>query len=152
MFNRRLLSYGFTRSKTDCSSFYFSSNGDKIFCLVYVDDLLVLGSSSSLIGYIITRLKLQFVVWDLGRLSYFLGIEASWTPIGLHLSQHCYATDLWWKSQMDGCNHILTAAASSSKLSSSDGTLFHDETLYSSTVGALQYLTFTRPDISICSE
>ncbi|XP_069150672.1 secreted RxLR effector protein 161-like [Solanum lycopersicum] len=29
---------------------------------------------------------------------------------------------------MDGCNHILTAAASSSKLSSSDGTLFHDET------------------------
>uniref|UniRef100_A0A3Q7EX49 Reverse transcriptase Ty1/copia-type domain-containing protein n=1 Tax=Solanum lycopersicum TaxID=4081 RepID=A0A3Q7EX49_SOLLC len=44
---------------------------------------------------------------------------------------------------MDGCNHILTAAASSSKLSSSDGTLFHDETLYSSTVGALQYLTFT---------
>ncbi|KAH0641421.1 hypothetical protein KY285_032262 [Solanum tuberosum] len=143
-----LISYGFTSSKIDCSLFHFSCDGDKIFCLVYVDDLLVLGSSSSLVGSVITRLKSQFVVRNLGLLSYFLGIEASWTPTGLHLSQHLYATDLLRKAKMDGCNHISTHAASFSKLSSFEGSLFHDETLYRSTVGALQYLTFTRPDIA----
>lgn len=34
------------------------------------------------------------------------------------------------------------------KLSAESGTLFADPTLYRSMVGALQYLTFTRPDIS----
>ena len=51
------LSYGFTGSKIDCSLFYISSNGDKIFFWVYVDDLLVLGSSSSLVGSVITCLS-----------------------------------------------------------------------------------------------
>lgn len=49
---------------------------------------------------------------------------------------------------MDGCNHMSTPVASSSNLSSVEGSPFHEETLYRSTVGALQYLAFTRPDIA----
>ncbi|XP_070039629.1 uncharacterized mitochondrial protein AtMg00810-like [Nicotiana tomentosiformis] len=89
---------------------------EKLFCLVYVDDLLVVGTSPTFIISLIGRLQSQFVVRDLGRLSYFLGIEVTWDSSGLHLSQ--------------------------SKKS------IHDDTLYRSTVGVLQYLTFTRPDIA----
>lgn len=70
------------------------------------------------------------------------------TPAGLHLSQHQYATDLLRKAQMDGCDHISTLGASSSKLSSFKGSSFQDETLYHSTVGALQYLIFTHLGIA----
>jgi len=40
--------------------------------------------------------------------------------------------------------------ASSTHLSACEGDLFFDPTLFRSTVGALQYLCITRPDISFC--
>ncbi|PHT42430.1 hypothetical protein CQW23_16455 [Capsicum baccatum] len=43
---------------------------------------------------------------------------------------------------------VATPASSSSRLSFSDGQPFHDQILFQSIVGALQYLTFTRPDIA----
>ncbi|KAF3665535.1 hypothetical protein FXO38_09526 [Capsicum annuum] len=63
-------------------------------------ELLILGSSSSLVDSLITCLKSQFSVRDLGRLSYFWGLKHHGPPTGLHLSQHQYATNLLWKAQM----------------------------------------------------
>lgn len=142
-----LLPYGFSGSKTDCSLFYFSSGKEKLFCLVYVDDLLLL-TSPTLISFLIGRLQSQFVVRDLGRLSYFLRIEASWDSSGLHLSQHKYVNDLLRRTQIDSCTAISTPATAPCRLSATEGNSFHDATIYRSTVGALQYLTFTRPDIA----
>jgi len=82
-----LLSLGFVGSKTDCSLFYLPSADVKLFCLVYVDDILVMGPNSGHIATLITKLKTHFVVRDLGKLSYFLGIQANWKLEGLHLSQ-----------------------------------------------------------------
>ncbi|XP_037493943.1 uncharacterized mitochondrial protein AtMg00810-like [Jatropha curcas] len=52
------------------------------------------------------------------------------------------------RASMSSCKPCATPVDLSSKLSASDGPLFHDPTLYCSPAGALQYLTFTRPDIS----
>ncbi|XP_031261138.1 uncharacterized protein LOC116119335 [Pistacia vera] len=41
-----------------------------------------------------------------------------------------------------------TPMAAGTKLSATDSELFKDPSLYRSTIGALQYLTLTRPDIS----
>ena len=49
---------------------------------------------------------------------------------------------------MDQAKPCRTPMASNLKLSKNVGDPFQDVTLYRSTVGALQYLTFTRPDIS----
>ena len=43
--------------------------------LVYVDDLLVTGSSTDLILQTRNDLKLKFKMKDLGELKFFLGIE-----------------------------------------------------------------------------
>jgi len=45
---------------------------------------------------------------------------------------------------------VNSPMASSTHLSAFEGDLFEDPTLYKSTVGALQYLCITRPDISYC--
>ncbi|KAK9063378.1 hypothetical protein SSX86_017248 [Deinandra increscens subsp. villosa] len=49
---------------------------------------------------------------------------------------------------MSSCKPSATPVDTNSKLSATDGPLFSDDTLYRSLAGALQYLTFTRPDIS----
>lgn len=119
-----------------------------MFCLVYVDDILVMGSNSGHIAALITKLKTQFAVRDLGKFSYFLGIQANCKPGGLHLSQGKYVMDLLNRVQMGSCSPVSAPNSSSYKLSNTGGCPFLDQTLYGSTVGALQYLTFTRPDIA----
>ncbi|XP_022038463.1 uncharacterized mitochondrial protein AtMg00810-like [Helianthus annuus] len=49
---------------------------------------------------------------------------------------------------MTDCKPCTTPVDTASKLNANDGPLLTDDFLYQSLVGALQYLTFTRPDIS----
>ena len=48
---------------------------------------------------------------------------------------------------MTSCKPVATPLSTSSKLSITSGTPYSDPTRYRQIVGALQYLTFTRPDI-----
>ncbi|XP_015170198.1 uncharacterized mitochondrial protein AtMg00810-like [Solanum tuberosum] len=143
-----LLSLGFMGFTTDTSLFYMSTPGDKLFCLIYVGDILIMGNNHVRIKALVSQLQSQFVVRDLGTLSYFLGITATWTKEGLFLSQHKYVTELLRRAQMDSCSSVTTPISPASKLSSSGGIPLSDPSMYRSIVGALQYLTFTRPDIT----
>lgn len=49
---------------------------------------------------------------------------------------------------MDAAKPISTPVIAGSKLSTHDGDLLPDAASYHSIVGALQYLTMTRPDIT----
>ena len=87
---------------------------------------------------------------DLGDLHFFLGIEVKKHGNDLHLSQEKYATDLVKRVGLQGCKPSPTPLSSSEKLSLIEGDPLNqeDSTNYRSLVGALQYLTLTRPDIS----
>ncbi|GKD86191.1 ribonuclease H-like domain-containing protein, partial [Tanacetum coccineum] len=63
------------------------------------------------------------------------------------LSQKKYAVEILDRAHMLNCNPSRTPIDTESKLRS-DGDLVSEPTLYRSLVGSLQYLTFTRPDIS----
>ncbi|GJS41256.1 ribonuclease H-like domain-containing protein [Tanacetum coccineum] len=66
---------------------------------------------------------------------------------GMFLSQKKYAMELLERAHMSNCNSTRTPVDTESKLGS-DGDPVSDSTLYRSLAGGLQYLTFTRPDIS----
>jgi len=85
---------------------------------------------------------------DLGPLNYFLGVSAKRHSGELFLHQSKYAEDIISRAKMVNCKPALTSMDTKSKLSATSGEKFADPTLYRSLVGALQYLTFTRPDIS----
>jgi hypothetical protein len=76
-----------------------------------------------------------------------LGIEVKSITIGLLLSQHKYALDIIQREGMAYCKPVDTPLSTSSKLGIMHGTLHSDLTRYRQIVGALQYLTFTRPNI-----
>ncbi|GJX66363.1 ribonuclease H-like domain-containing protein [Tanacetum coccineum] len=66
---------------------------------------------------------------------------------GLFLSQKKYVIEILEKAHMVSCNPSRTHVDTESKLGV-DGDPVSDPTLYRSLAGSLQYLTFTRPDIS----
>jgi len=148
--SEKLLQLGFKASKADTSLFYFSKGVITIFVLVYVDDIIVASSTEQAASALLSDLKGEFALKDLGELHYFLGIEVTKVKGGIILSQDKYASDLLKKVGMAHCKPVNTPMVTHEKLSLHVGTLLgeNDATKYRSIVGALQYLTLTRPDIS----
>ncbi|RVW54053.1 Retrovirus-related Pol polyprotein from transposon RE1 [Vitis vinifera] len=118
------------------------------YVLVYVDDILVTGSDTAAITSLIAQLNSEFSLKDLGKVHYFLGIQVSHTNNGLHLSQTKYIRDLLQKTKMVHCKPARTPLPTSLKLRAGDGDLVEDLHGYRSIVGALQYVTITRPELS----
>lgn len=113
--------------------------------LVYVDDIIVTGSDSTLVTSLIAS---HFSLKDLGPLHFFLGIQVTSHSKGVTLSQPQYIRDLLIRSKMDGAKPCSTPFSPGDPLSKFGGNPMADPHTYRSIVGALQYATITRPDIS----
>jgi histone deacetylase 1/2 len=145
----KFLKLGFKASKGDTSLFYFNNGDICVFVLIYVDDIIVASSTKDATEGLLRSLAQDFALKDLGELHYFLGIEVNKVPDGIILSQDKYASDLLKKVNMSDCKPVSSPLATSEKLSAFEGTPLgpNDSTKCRSVVGALQYLTLTRPDI-----
>jgi histone deacetylase 1/2 len=130
--------------------FYYNKGKHTLYVLVYVDDIIVASSSQAAIDALLKDLQHEFALKDPGDLHYFLGIEVTRNKDGLILSQEQYAKDIVTHASMKTCKLVDTPLSTSEKLSILDGDKLgpEDSTKYRSLVGALQYLTLTRPDIS----
>ena len=129
---------------------YVKCSDDKhmlIICL-YVDDLLVTGSSSIEIENFKSQMKCEFEMTDLGKLTYFLGMELLETPKGMILHQAKYATEILRKFEMLDCNSSVTPADTRAKIEEDTGSDAVDSTIFRQLIGSLRYLCQTRPDIS----
>ncbi|KAH9725329.1 retrovirus-related pol polyprotein from transposon RE1 [Citrus sinensis] len=148
-----LLSWGYKNSVSDTSLFHWRDNRKVIYVLVYVDEILITGSSQDLVNDLIKKLNESFALKELGSLSYFLGIEVKRDRAGMHICQSKYVQELLEKTNMKGCRESITPLSSSVKYTleteeEEGGQFFEDKTLYRSVIGALQYATITRPDIA----
>uniref|UniRef100_A0A803PHA8 Reverse transcriptase Ty1/copia-type domain-containing protein n=1 Tax=Cannabis sativa TaxID=3483 RepID=A0A803PHA8_CANSA len=72
------------------------------YILVYVDDILIIGSNSDQVSSLIASLSFPFALKDLGILSFFLGIQVCPTTKGVILSQQKYLQDLICKAELQG--------------------------------------------------
>ncbi|KAL5791019.1 hypothetical protein ACOSQ2_005907 [Xanthoceras sorbifolium] len=106
------------------------------------------GTDSKDIQSLIGRLNATFALKTLGSVSYFLGFEAYRTDSELFLTQTKYISDLLKKTNMIDCKSCDTPLSAGTKLTLAAGEPFSKPTLYRSVIGALQYLSHTRPDIS----
>ena len=95
-------------------------------------------------------LRRDFALKDLDDLHYFLGIEVKKVKDGIVLSQEKYVSDVLKRAGMMNCKISNMPLSTFEKLSKEEGEPLSAEasTNYRSVVGALQYLTLTRPDIS----
>jgi hypothetical protein len=112
-----------------------------------VDDIVLTASSAGFLKHIIEALRREFAMTDIGQLHHFLGISVTCSADSLFLSQRQYTQDILERAGMSVCKPCSTPVDLHSKLSA-DGPPVDDATQYRSLAGALQYLTFTRPDIA----
>ncbi|XP_071725985.1 uncharacterized mitochondrial protein AtMg00810-like [Rutidosis leptorrhynchoides] len=139
---------GFKHSKCDHSLFVYHGGKETAYLLLYVDDIILVTSSDKLRRSLMVLLDKEFAMKDLGQLSSFLGISVERNRQSLFLNQKAYAMDIIERAGLSQSNPAATPVDTQGKQSSSVGDLYSNPTLYRSLAGALQYLTFTRPDIS----
>ncbi|XP_060676375.1 uncharacterized mitochondrial protein AtMg00810-like [Ziziphus jujuba] len=139
---------GFVNSIADSSLFILRNSNVHVLFLVYVDDIIITGSNVSYIEELNKGLNSEFSLKDLGALHYFLGIEAHRNSTGLILSQAKYIQDLLTKTRITEAKSVPTPMQTGHQLSAHEGDLLTNPEEYRSVVGALQYLTITRPEIT----
>lgn len=122
-------------------------NGDFLVVCIYVDDMIYLGSSETLIAEFKSCMMGEFEMSDLGKLQYFLGLEVNQVEDGIFLSQRKYAKNILYRFYMHNCKEAATPMNVNEKLQLEDGTGVVDPSYYGSLIGRLNYLTHTRPDI-----
>ncbi|WVZ57430.1 hypothetical protein U9M48_007816 [Paspalum notatum var. saurae] len=146
----KLIELGFQASKSDASLFIYNKGSTMIYMLIYVDDIIVTSSSKEAVSALLMDLKGEFALKDLGNPNFFLGIEVKRNKDSILLSQGKYASEILARVGMVNCKPCATPLSSTEKLSRFGGKQLsmEDGTRYRSVVGALQYLTLTRPDLA----
>ncbi|XP_019425043.1 PREDICTED: uncharacterized protein LOC109333917 [Lupinus angustifolius] len=85
---------------------------------------------------------------DLGKLSYFLGLEFTYTSAGILKHQKKYAKDLLKRFNMNSCNPALNPVETQLKVTKDEEGEAVNETLYKHMVGSLRFLCNNIPDLS----
>ncbi|CAM8999360.1 unnamed protein product [Rhodiola kirilowii] len=147
-FSEALIAFGFQNSFNDYSLFTLSKDGAFLILLVYVDDVILTGTSDQLISEVKLYIHNQFQIKDLGHLKYFLGLEVARSTAGLFLHQRKYALELLEEHNLTDCKPAKTPIELKHKLSLSTEPLLSDPLQYQRLIGKLIYMTITRPDLS----
>jgi hypothetical protein len=103
-----VITIGFTPTRSDSSLFVLRCGKDIAYLLLYVDDMVITGSSQTLLQQIVNRLRCEFAVKDLGELRYFLGIDVKRDAHDFYLSQERYAEDVLKRAGMVNCRPAST--------------------------------------------
>ncbi|KAL0325416.1 UNVERIFIED_CONTAM: Retrovirus-related Pol polyprotein from transposon RE1 [Sesamum radiatum] len=90
----KLLDFGFTQSPHDNCLFLKHDSDNFVALLVYVDDILVTGTSEVHLHNVKQYLDRLFSIKDLGPAKYFLGLELARSPHGLLITQRKYLQDI----------------------------------------------------------
>ncbi|MBP1527254.1 MAG: hypothetical protein H9Q66_04970, partial [Spiroplasma ixodetis] len=136
--------------------FMWRKEGKFVIMLIYVDDILIVGNSSSKINQTKDILNKEFEISNLGSPEKFLGIEISHDVENsrLMLSQREFILKMLKKFKMEECNPVQTpmVTAESEKKTTKNENIKIDENIifpYRQAVGSLLYLAnATRPDIT----
>jgi hypothetical protein len=136
-----LLSHKFVHCNSNLN-FYLLRTVDSLLLLVlYVDDFLIIGCSTSMIVTVKRIMHDKFLLMDMGPLHLFLELEISQDASGIKLSQANYARHLLQIFHMTYCKASLTPFLSGVKIEDGGETPLVDNTLYGQLLGSLLYLT-----------
>lgn len=146
--NKSLSEIGFVRCPYDQAVYTRRVGNDVLIVAVYVDDILVTGSSLTLVQDFKLQMGYKLDMSDLGKLSYYLGIEVEQGVGYIRLKQTGYAKRLLEKSGMLGCNPTKFPMDPKEVIHKDETGVPVNVTEYKSMIGGLRYLVHTRPDLA----
>jgi hypothetical protein len=138
---------GFVQSPLEHGLYARGADSRRLLVGVYVDDLIVIGGSSTEISNFKKQVQGEFKMSDLGPPSFYLDIEVHQTEGVIPISQGAYAARIVEKAELLGCNPCATPIEPRLKLSKQSAAPLVDEIEYKSLVESL-YLVNTGPDLA----
>nr|GEX84142.1 uncharacterized mitochondrial protein AtMg00810-like [Tanacetum cinerariifolium] len=83
----------------------------------------------------------------MGEMTFFLGLQVNQSPCDIFINQSKYVLEILKKHGMESCDPVGTPMEIKDKLDLDQNGTLVDATKYRSMIGALMYLTSSRPDI-----
>jgi len=115
--------------------------------LIDVDDRIFTGNDASMFSTFKHSMMTEFDMTDLGRMSYFLGLEVLQTSDDISISQRKYAQEVLARFNMGQYNAVHNPVVPGFKIMKDEGGVEVDSTIFKRIVGILMYLTATRLDM-----
>ncbi|GKB26030.1 retrovirus-related pol polyprotein from transposon TNT 1-94 [Tanacetum coccineum] len=142
-----LLQNHFFKGTIDPTLFIRRFDDDILVVQVYVDDI-IFGSTHPRYTQLFSDLmKSRFEMSMMGEMTFFLGLQVNQSPCGIFINQSKYVLEILKKYGMDSCDPVGTPMEIKDKLDLDQHGSPVDATKYRSMIGALMYLTSSRPDI-----
>nr|GEW43596.1 hypothetical protein [Tanacetum cinerariifolium] len=141
-----LVSKGFSKGFIDPTLFITKHRGDILLVQIYVDDTIFGFTNPNLSKRFEKLMHIKFEMSMIGELKFFLGIQIHQSPRGIFINQAKYAQEILIKHGLTSSDSVGTPMATKHLDANLSGTLI-DQMKYHSMVGALMYLTASRPDI-----
>ncbi|GJX31760.1 retrovirus-related pol polyprotein from transposon TNT 1-94 [Tanacetum coccineum] len=145
-FSNFLVSKGFSKGSIDPTLFITKKGEDILLVQIYVDDIIFGSTNPKLSKRYEKLMHNKFEMSMMRELKFFLGIQIHQSSRGTFINQAKYAQKILNKHGMTSCDSIGTSMATKDLDADLSGTPV-DQTKYRIMVGALMYLTASRPDI-----
>nr|GEU58361.1 putative ribonuclease H-like domain-containing protein [Tanacetum cinerariifolium] len=135
-----------SKGSIDPTLFITKHKGNILLVQIYVDDIIFGSTNPKLSKQFEKLMHSKFKMSMMGELKFFLGIQNHQSPHDIFINQAKYAQEILIKHGMTSCDSVGTPIATKHLDADLIRTLI-DQTKYHSMVGALMYLTTSRPDI-----
>ena len=155
--NQFIVSLGFVRSQSDPCVYRHADADGEVILVVYVDDIIIAGSSLDRINDVKQAFNKKYKMKDLGQLEFVLGVQVDINKDKgtIRLSQRQYVLDMLASFGLHDCNPSKTPLSAGTYLSRQDcpttetGKREMEKYRYREAVGSLLWLANgTRPDIA----
>lgn len=146
--NKCLEKLGFVKCPLEHAVYTRREGEESVIIGVYVDDLIITETNVENIVKFKDQMSKEFEMSDLGKLSYYLGIEVNQREGCIELKQTAYAKKVLEKAGMLDCKPVKFPMEPRFQLHKDENGKTVNPTEFKSTVGGLRYLVHTRPDIT----
>nr|GEU56115.1 retrovirus-related Pol polyprotein from transposon TNT 1-94 [Tanacetum cinerariifolium] len=142
-----LLQNHFFKGTIDLTLFIRRFHDDILVVHVYVDDIIFGSTHPRYIQLFSDLMKSRFEMSMMEEMTFFLGLQVNQSPCGIFINQSKYVLEILKKYGMKSCDPIGTPMEIKDKINLDQNGTPVDATKYRSMIGALMYLTSSRPDI-----
>nr|GEW65677.1 reverse transcriptase domain-containing protein [Tanacetum cinerariifolium] len=113
----------------------------------YVDDIIFGSTHPRYIQLFSDLMQSRFEMSMMREMTFFLGLQVNQSPHGIFINQSNYVLEILKKYGMESCDPVGTLMEIKDKLDLDQNETPVNATKYHSMIGALMYLTSSRPDI-----